>query len=474
MALSTPILGKIQSFDQSNGNFISYTFSGGDTPIGYVLTIKENGVIVYQGDDTDLNYALIPPNVGLINSNKNTSSMHLYSAQIQTKDASGSLSNLSNAVTFYCFEAPVVSLTGVSDPLTTPSLNVSYSYSQSGGEVFVGGEFKLYLGVYNSLPGAINTLVAQSGYIYASGTTSPNSVAHTFNNLSNKTQYTVRFTGDSEFSFAPTISQKFTTNYITPGDSLTLTVSNNCSEGNITVTTDTSPYTSSINAVRIKRRILGALPWITLYTFIVDIKKIYTYTDNLNQHGVTYEYAAVPVVGGTLVNRDYQGGTEGNYTIIQIESKFDGVFLTDSFESYKFYSEVSYGNLTRNHKTGKFEPFGSKYPIIVSNSIIDYDSATLSFLVTPPNSDFSTGIPRVDIEKQRVLLLKFCTNNGAKILKDWNGNFWMVAVGENPSVSFKPDVGMGLNNLLFSWDEIGDAYSQSDLFTNGLVRDSIE
>ena len=70
---------------------------------------------------------------------------------------------------------------------------------------------------------------------------------------------------------------------------------------------------------------------------------------------------------------------------------------------------------------------------------------------------------------ERKQLLDFLTNKNAKILKDWNGNIWLIVIVNNPSVSFQQNTSMRLADVSASWVEIGDYNSQKDLYEAGLA-----
>lgn len=221
----------------------------------------------------------------------------------------------------------------------------------------------------------------------------------------------------------------------------------------------------NIDGIKIKRRIVGEYDWITIgYVNAEEIGTTLSFTmnDYLNQNGVEYEYAFVPVVEGI----------EGNYVSNTIYSQFEGVFICDMETIYKFYAGVSYGNGQRVHKIGIFEPLGRKYPVVVSNALLNYETG--SFSGTILNNDFfETRI--LDAKKmieERKTLLDFLTNKKAKILKDWNGNYWLIVITANPSISYFSDSSMELANVDANWTEIGDAKNGTDLYNVGILTEA--
>lgn len=221
---------------------------------------------------------------------------------------------------------------------------------------------------------------------------------------------------------------------------------------------------SQISALKIKRRKKGELNWLTLKTINIDgdvSKMNFTIIDKLNAYDIEYEYALVPVMSGV----------EGNYIIQSILSKFNGVFVLDNQQTFKFFYDVQYGTNARNQSVSSFAPLGKKYPVIVSNGILSYDNGTLSTTIL--NDDFeTTGILNpVAIVKKKELLKDFLTNKKAKILKDWNGNLWLIFVSSSPKVTYKAGAGMKIPSIQFDWIEIGDSNNQIDLYNAGFLEE---
>jgi hypothetical protein len=67
-------------------------------------------------------------------------------------------------------------------------------------------------------------------------------------------------------------------------------------------------------------------------------------------------------------------------------------------------------------------------------------------------------------------LEQFLTNKRAKIIKDWNGNMWLVMIMSNVSCSFNDNYGMGMVSFSADWLEVGDPTNQQDLYNVGLIN----
>ena len=167
---------------------------------------------------------------------------------------------------------------------------------------------------------------------------------------------------------------------------------------------------SEINGFKIKRRKTTEFDWVTLkYIPIKDLDDLsFVFNDNLAASGYDYEYAFVPVIGDI----------EGDYISNTIGSKFEGVFICDQDTIYKFFAGVRYGTNQKVQKIGVFEPYGRKYPVIVSNGLVSYETGSLSGTVLPSDYMKTNKMDRLKITKEKKALFEFLVNKKAKILKD--------------------------------------------------------
>lgn len=222
---------------------------------------------------------------------------------------------------------------------------------------------------------------------------------------------------------------------------------------------------SDIEYIKIKRRNKESNLWVTLKKVPISSANdlLFSYIDNLAKYGEDYEYAIVPI------NRN---GTEMEYISDEITSQFNGVFIADNNTIYKFFAGVSYDAIERVQKVGVFEVLGRKYPIVVSNGEINYDTGKVSGTVLPSKYFSSTDkvLDSIELVKERKTLKDFLTNKKAKILKDWNGNMWLVFITGNPNTLYLENSGMKLAKIDATWTEIGDADNPQDLYRSGLTE----
>lgn len=219
-----------------------------------------------------------------------------------------------------------------------------------------------------------------------------------------------------------------------------------------------------VSAIKIKRRIKGTFDWITLET--VPISKVedleFTFVDRLNAYGVEYEYAFVPILNDI----------EGNYIINSVYSEFNGVYIGDFNNIYRLFFEVNYSNEMRNQQIGTLQPLGRKYPVIIANGNLSYDSGTVAAMILNDDYTETRTIDKIDIVERKETLKDYLTDKKAKILKDWNGGIKLIMVSTSPTVAYKENSGMSVPQITFGWTEIGDANSQSDLYNNGVIDES--
>lgn len=229
----------------------------------------------------------------------------------------------------------------------------------------------------------------------------------------------------------------------------------NVSAGNV------SQVAAGITSVRVKRRVKGTFDWITIKQIPVSKPEDLSFivTDNLNAYNTEYEYAFVPVMEDV----------EGSYIIESILSKFEGVFVCDVDTVFKFHAGVEYNDNTSNQQIGVFQPYNRKYPVVVSNSIMDYQTGAIGGWVLPDDFDNNRQLNRADITKEKEVLLKFLTNKKPKIIKDMNGNNWLVYFIGNPTLSYDNNYGQGMVKVNAEWTEVGDPNDKTDLYENGLI-----
>ena len=255
---------------------------------------------------------------------------------------------------------------------------------------------------------------------------------------------------DTSFDYSSIIPTDWDTNTL-----MNANFAGNVSAGNV------AQVATGVTSVRVKRRIKGTFDWITIREIPISKPEDMSFviTDNLNAYNVEYEYAYVPVMEDV----------EGSYIIESILSKFEGVFICDIDTVFKFYAGVEYDTNDAIQQVGVFQPFNRKYPIVVSNSIMQYQTGSIGGWVLPEDYEDTHVFDRSKIVKEKEVLLNFLMNKKPKIIKDMNGNNWLVYFTSNPSVTYDNNYGQGMLKVSAKWTEVGDPNDKTDLYENGLI-----
>ena len=291
------------------------------------------------------------------------------------------------------------------------------------------------------------------------------------------------------------------------------TVVNNACDGYISITSNlSSSYSSDIKKILVKRLDVSDINnrWLTLFSINVSQPSDMNFTviDFYNRYGRKYQYALVPVMiqnQGTSSNPIYVE-VEGGYTLSDIVvSIFDGVFIADNTAIQKLQAEVGYSSMAMTQDVGVIKTIGGQYPAVVYNNKLKYRTGTiyadvfhdgfysvdeypiLDELIDSDNAYFITNnnqfllalhdIPaknhiwdRTAMVVAREAMEMFLTNKSPKIIKDWNGNIWLVVFTSDVDLSFVNEWGMGIASFSATWTEIGNAEDQYDLQNSGLIN----
>lgn len=214
----------------------------------------------------------------------------------------------------------------------------------------------------------------------------------------------------------------------------------------------------NVTSMKIKRKKKSDFNWVSLYD--IPIKKVEDFNferfDSYNEAEMDYDYAIVPMYGEE----------EGNYITNSIYSQFGGLFLVDKESIIKFYYELSYSNNERVQSAGVMEPYGNEYPIYIKNGKLNYEKGSVEALIVSESYDVID--PRREVNYLKTIKEKL-TNGNAKILKDMNGNMWMVVIVDNVTISYVKEIGNRIGTASFNWVEIGNSNDQKELYDNNLI-----
>lgn len=274
---------------------------------------------------------------------------------------------------------------------------------------------------------------------------------------------------DKDISTTPTDvppPAEWADNYVMRGD-----FSHSTQAGNI------GRLLENLTEVLIRRRMHGDDNWVTLKRIIIpndpdearEVLKNIELKDYLTATGGIYDYCLVPVIkdGNIIV----QGSEPTNpEDIATVEANFDGVFVCDAKSFKKLFGNITYDDNNKKKSTNYHETLNGKFPVVVSNARTNYYQGGITGLVV--NDDYCDDyvFDRNKLTKARQEFEEFVSDNKPKVVKDWNGNFWLCMVTDSASSSFDSSWGMGLATVHFSFVEIGDANNYDDLVNAGLVQ----
>lgn len=236
----------------------------------------------------------------------------------------------------------------------------------------------------------------------------------------------------------------------------------NCDFNNNINGGNTNIMLSQLDALKIRRREKGTFNWVTLKDIpILSIGDLnITYQDSFLPSHKTFQWALVPILNGAI---------EGEYIVGELGTRFDGIFISNREKIFKLYNSVIFGNTIANKNIGTLQPIGSRYPVFINNSIVNYQTGDITGTLLGYNFEQTRSINRVDIVKQTQDFIDFLNDGSAKIITDWNGNIKMVRINPSPTITYNSSYGNGITQVTFNWTEQGQYDNQSDLYYNDFV-----
>ena len=521
MANPAPTVSTINAFNVDGGTIIDFNIVGGTNIVRsnklYIYDTIDNSLVLTHlyvstesihelptKTDSSIVYVTGKTSASFVNE-------HQYYASIQTfTDVIGEegFSGFSTAKLFWTLPTPTLAMDTIPATISTTSYNfvATYNSSISSNIPVTNAPESYQFELYDSS----GTLVQTSGVITGSGervgTSTTYHLSYNFTGLQDLTSYYVKCTvNTSEGMSASATSSTFLVNVNAPVLS-GATVINDACRGCITITAELSDsYSSDITKVLVKRLDTEDVKqtWVTLFSIdIIEASDMnFTVVDFYNRYGRIYQYAVVPVLLQTQSGVSVE--VEGGYTLSpKVESFFDGVYVADNTAIQRLKAGVGYNDMSLRQEVGEIETIGNQYPVIVSNSHLKYHRGSLSAMAIPDSyyatseygvlEDFLTSdaeeiltsshgvlaaylyqptqqLSRTGMVKYRIALEEFMTNKSPKILKDWNGNIWLIMFTSDVTTDFTNEWGMGIATVTASWAEIGDAESQEDLQDCGLI-----
>lgn len=221
-------------------------------------------------------------------------------------------------------------------------------------------------------------------------------------------------------------------------------------------------YLKTIDEIKIERRNVGETEWMLLFDKRINSPSdlSFSFRDNLTANGTEYEYRLIPMKNNQPLNTIIKRAT----------ARFNSIFLCDSDIILNFFTKTTL-DIETMQEIESYQPINNRYPIFISNAETDYKQGSLvNDVLLPITYLDSHQIDRNGIVKYANMVDSFIKNKKAKILKDMNGNMFLIMIKGNPKLTYDGNYGNGIVRLSFDWIECGDVNNQIDLYNNKLIK----
>ena len=279
--------------------------------------------------------------------------------------------------------------------------------------------------------------------------------------LSNGIYDELYVTNDVESEMNETIPQEWDFNTI-----LHATFDDNAMAGNMNWSIKT------VSDIAIKRRKVGEFNWITLETKAVDSFDDFSIVgiDKTAAPNFEYEYAVIPVLNGI----------EGNYSsALPLKVTSDCLVILDKDEMWATIFTDGFCDEVSNVPSNTVVTMNDKYPTIISNTSANYKTITVNCEFIPTDEDSMESGSKIsdELSPEKVTLntekfMQFLNNKKIKLLKNLDGRIWLVYITTPPTNSAEDNYLMRKVN--FGCTEVGDIYSEEDLYYAGLITSTEE
>lgn len=246
-----------------------------------------------------------------------------------------------------------------------------------------------------------------------------------------------------------------------PTGDVTISAQNNCANGTIELSCTVADF-SMVLYFEIQRQEQGDVMWLTLCT-VPSASFAYgtfNFTDRLAGSNRVYNYRLVLFSAS---------GIQTVSDTAEVLSQFNNAYICDGNESYKLTNQWTQSGDKTVFKSALYEPYGSKYPIVVNNAVLGYDAGTTTATVLAPTTEANRKIDRFAEVNLASRFAAFLTNRKPKVLKDFNGNLRIISLQSDVSRNYVRELGNGICSTSFSWVQISD-FEQSNINEIGLLN----
>lgn len=229
MALPRPVLNTQVAFDATQAQTFIFTVYGSGVQITankLIIRNQTDNSIVYEQQQTTFKFEHTVPAGTLTNGT-------YYNATVIVIDGNGEQSPESIPIQFYCFSAPILTLTNFPTTaiIDNASFNFEFSYTQAEGERLNSYVVNLY--------DSTRTRISTSGTIYVENGTPPYNGNYLFTGFENTVEYFVEVIGLTINNTTVTTGlTSFIVRYLNPSVYSQVELESHCKEGYITITSN--------------------------------------------------------------------------------------------------------------------------------------------------------------------------------------------------------------------------------------------
>lgn len=445
---------------------VSFSVRGGDAYTSSRLVIHDNITLELVGavnGGTGTTFT-IPANMckPVLRDMQGNITQGNYYAYVATFDGDVR-SPLSTRQVFLGYTEPVLTMQSIpNNTLKGFGYRFSATYSQDENMQLNAYHFELTDGV-----GADDSYILYSSPVRYSGLyQQPTTISEKIEGFENRQTYSIRVVGETVYGETITsawynfsVAYDSSYNYINAPQ-----LSLRCADGCVHVAVSKASSLTSLPKPCYVKILRQEYPTYPLKQYTCVYKKKINSLSNLTFYFDDYTVADNTQYWYYLVVETQDGNFEAGAVMSNITTRLGGIWLCDRTKGFKLNIAPTFGETTSNIFTGVNSTFGQKYPVITANGSLNYQTGSLSFM--PYNGDTSD---RANITQQRNDFVYFVTHNRNKILRDWNGNYWLISITGSPSTAYAPNYGMGLVTISCSWTEIGNPLDPEDMKKAGLA-----
>lgn len=214
----------------------------------------------------------------------------------------------------------------------------------------------------------------------------------------------------------------------------------------------------------VRKRIKNEYDWQTVAVHPISELKDFDFDGiDIATENNDYEYAIF----------SYLNGAEGKYTSSYVSSENNELVIADKTGIYTTILTDGYCDTTDQAPNATVTTLYGKYPTIIRNTDAQYEEIAVTATFLPLKTESGECIDAneaTEDDRTRILyqrkLKNFLSNGLPKILKNVDGQAWLVYITTPPSDN--ADSAYNDRKLTFTCTEIGSIHSEKDLYEAGI------